>query len=377
MKERVKEYLINLSQLDSNSYNYLISNFGEKLVNTMIDELIKEDASNIIKFDYYIKKISCYDENLVYNGFDAYLKDISSYKTFNNEDNIKLMNEIIEIKEKINTILNDDSKELLCDKIDNIINSNNDIENKIELMKLYKEFLNKRNELVMGNLRFVIYVSKKYLKVYNDLNVLVQYGNIGLMQAIEKYSFNYNTSFTTYAYYWIKKNILINIYFEKANFKIPYNIVDLNINIKKAEKELSLKLNRFPTLDEIATYLNISINKVRTVCSIYDDNISLNDFLIEDDITVMDCIKDNNNLEEDILNKFLVIDFRKFLRSNLNEIEYNVICHRYELDGKKYLVFKQLSNIFGYSVEGIRKIEQRALKRIQENGKEIAIYLER
>lgn len=377
MEERIKEYLVGLSQLDNNSYSYLISNYEEKLVNKVLDELINEDSSNIIKFDYYIKNICNYDEDVVFNGIVAYLKDISSYKIFNNDDNLKLLKEIIYIKEEINGILNDDSNDLLCDRIENIINYSNKRIDKDKLMKLYKEFCNKRNELMMGNLKFVIYISKKYLNLYNDLNVLIQYGNIGLMQAIEKYDFKYNTSFTTYAYYWVKRSILINASFDKTSFKIPYNVVNLNINIKKAERELSKRLNRCPTLGEIAAYLNVSVNKVRDVCSIYYNGISLQDFVVDDDVMVMDCIRDDIDLENDIMNKFLVIDFRKFLRSNLSNIEYDIICHRYNIDGKNYLVFKQLSNKFGYSVEGIRKIEQRALKKIRENGKELVVYLER
>ena len=76
---------------------------------------------------------------------------------------------------------------------------------------LYNEFLNKRNKLVEANLRFVVCISKLFYRNNKDVNDLIQYGNIGLMRAIEKYNPEYNTNFSTYAYYWIKQNISSNI----------------------------------------------------------------------------------------------------------------------------------------------------------------------
>lgn len=384
MREKVLNFLNKLDKLDSFSYSYLVRNYGEKIVNSLIDDLIKEDSANLLKFDYYVKEICVYDDDFVRSDFAAYLRDISVYPVFDNDDNKRLLKELFIIIERINKLLEKYSGEvssssLLSDRVDYVLKNYVLDENLCELKELYGVFCEKRNEIVLGNLKFVIYVCKKYLRLYNDLNVLVQYGNMGLMQAIEKYDVNYDTAFITYAYYWIRRNILINISFDKTKFKVSYNVANLNMRIKKAEKELSLMLNRCPTIEEVANYLKISIEKVKDINLIFDDVVSFNSLICDndDDMKIMDCLREDYDLEDEFMKRQLVIDFRSVLRSILSDNEYNVICHRYEIDNCEYLVLEQLGNMLGYCKEGISKIERRALKKIRENGKDLAVYLER
>lgn len=371
MRSEVLDYLDKIDKLDQYSYSYLINTYGEILVKNVLDEI---SDSDLFKYEYYVNTICYYDSCVVSKGYNAYLKDISGYSVNSNDDNMRLLKELCIIKEKIDLIIGDDiCGSLLADKVKIYLENNRDK----KLENLYLEFCNKRNEIVMGNLLFVIYVSKKYLCLYNDLSVLVQYGNIGLMEAIEKYDFKYGSSFITYAYYRIKKSILNNVTLDKTNFKISYDIARLNIKISKVVKELSVKLNRYPTIDEVASYLDINVDKVNRVNNIFGNMISFSDYVSKDELnglTYGDCIEDENNLEDDVINRQFVLEFREFLRKVLSRNEYMVICHRYEIDNYPYLVLEQLAKKMGYCTEGVRKIEKRALKKIRENGRELCEY---
>lgn len=382
MREKVLEYLEQIDVLDSYSYSYLINNYGEKLVNNLINMLINKDTSNLDKFDYYVKHVCTYDD-VVSRDFDAYLKDISMYPVYSNVDNKKLMKDIYIIIKRIEDILcmfpsNISANSLLVDRISDLKKNNLSDDILFELDYLYEEFCKKRNEIVNGNLKFVIFVCKKYLNLYDDLNVLVQYGNIGLMHAIEKYNYNYDTAFTTYAYYWIRRYIIVNCFFCKCNFKTSYNMIFLHSEVIKAEEKLLFSLGRVPSYIDIAKYLNISVNKVRMIKDTFDEGVSLYDSIKNnDDSFIYEFIGDKcQDIENDFMKKQMVLDFREFLRGILSDNEYDVLCHRYEIDNYKFMSLVELAKKNNYSNEGIRKIEIRALKKIKDNGNDIRVYLE-
>lgn len=238
MKIEIYNYLNKIDKLDSYNYSNLIRKYDEKLVNEVIEEMIENNGDNLSKFEYYIKKIIVCDDSKVNAAFDAYLNELGDIKPFNNDDNMKYLIELNKITNDINNILSKymiiDESIWLCDKIDNFMNNKNITnEDLVNIKKLYKKYCDKRNDLVNGNLRFVIYVAKKFSRISKEFEELVQYGNIGLMKAIEKYDISYNNNFTTYAYYWVMQSITRNGSMDSLSMTVSHRLINLNIAIKK------------------------------------------------------------------------------------------------------------------------------------------------
>ncbi len=384
MKDKILNYLNMLNKLDSYSYSYLIQNFTEKLVNETIEELIEENSDNLSKFEYYVKKVIVCDDSKVNEAFNAYILELSNLVTYTNDDNMRVIREISVLIQNINDILSKymvvDYSSWIADRIDNFMKCDVSSDDLLEVKKLYQEFCDKRNMMVDGNLRFVIYVAKKFSKVSREFEELVQYGNMGLMKAIEKYDISYDNNFTTYAYYWIMQSITRYGAIDNVPLSVSYRVVYLNSSIKKARHDLTLLYGRTPTDKEVSERLNMSIDTINEVTRAVGKFVSLDDALIVDESEdkLIDFIPDDTvDVEREVITEQLVNDVRIFLKENLNERDYNVICHRYALDGHNFLRLQELGNFYGLSRERVRQIEENAIKKLKGKGRVLKSYIDR
>ena len=224
------------------------------MVNNVIEKMIDDNVLYVSKFEYYINRIASYDEVVVKNLYDAYSVDLSNVSFLSKEENVKLSMEINSILKEIRDILVMDGYDVtnvswISDVIDIYLKKCKNVNKLNRIKKLYNNFLYKRNLLTEGNLKFVIFVSKRFYHTGIDINEIIQLGNIGLMKACEKYDSSFSASFTTYAYYWIKQNIMKELGFINCSLSVSYNIISLNMSIKKTINILRLMLNREP-IDE-------------------------------------------------------------------------------------------------------------------------------
>lgn len=381
----IYNYLNDIDKLDAYSYSDLIKNYGEKLVNEVIEEMIEDNSENLAKFEYYVKKIIACNDFKVNAALDAYFNELGNIKTFNNDDNIRYLIEINKILDDINDILTkymiiDDSM-WLSDKIDKLIRDENITnDDLIKIKQLYNKYCNKRNELVNGNLKFVIYVVKKYSKISKEFDELVQYGNIGLMKAIEKYNISYNNNFTTYAYYWVMHSITRYGSMNDLSIKVSHRMVNLNVAMRKAKYKYTMLYGRTPTDSELAEILDISEKTIDDINRSFGNFVSLDSTVSADtsDGLLKDFIPDDNiDVEQEVITEQLVNDVRNLLKESLNERDYNIICHRFLLDNHKFLSLQEIGDIYGLSRERVRQIEEKTLAKLKIKGRMLMSYIER
>jgi len=223
-------------------------------------------------------------------------------------------------------------------------------------------------KLIKANLRFVVNVAKKYQKQGLPLSDLINEGNIGLMNAIERYDVDKGYHFISYAVWWIRQAILKAICEKSRMIRLPLNRANELVQIQKASKALQSEKGEDPDISEIARATNMKDDHVVSLMNISRDLISLEtpvyaekgtsqlaDFIEDEDYKTPDAVAIENSLKEDI-NSIL---------ATLSEKESKIIQYRYGLNGHMPLSLKDIGDKYNLTKERIRQIEKKAIKRLQ------------
>ena len=202
------------------------------------------------------------------------------------------------------------------------------------------------NELIEGNLRFVITIAKKYHSKNIDIMDLISEGNIGLIKATERYKPDSEFKFISYAVWWIKQHIISYLNDYARTIRIPSNLVQLNLKNKKEE-----------ILNEYENDINDILHYFISFYSDNNDDINLIDFIFEKDYGVIN--------EPDIT-----------LNNKINKL-LNVLDEREKTIIKKYYGFNNIeSNLevlgeeFSCTKERIRQIKDKAILKLRNESYE-------
>jgi RNA polymerase primary sigma factor len=224
-----------------------------------------------------------------------------------------------------------------------------------------------RDKLVNANLRFVVNVAKKYQGQGLPLSDLISEGNIGLLNAVERYDTEKGYHFISYAVWWIRQAILKAICEKSRMIRLPLNRANELVQIEKARKMVQNLYGTDAEIKEVARLLNMDSEHVAEIINISRDLVSLENPLYADkDSSVGDFVEDENYKapEDHAVEAALEEDIESVL-DTLNKKEADIIRFRYGLGNKAPLSLKELGDRFNLTKERIRQIEKKALKRLQ------------
>lgn len=235
------------------------------------------------------------------------------------------------------------------------------------LQRLIRNGNRAREDLTQANLRLVVSIAKRYARASMPLADAIQSGNIGLMKAVERFDYTRGFKFSTYATWWIKQAISRAVAEESRNIRVPAHTMESINRAIRVQRELLQRLQREPTIDEIARELGEPARKVADYFSLAADTTSLDQPTREDsDVTFADNLASLDPVDPS--DGIAVTDLREAVRAILNELaprEQEVMRMRFGLDGQDGATLEEVGQTFNITRERVRQIEVRTLFRLR------------
>lgn len=229
-----------------------------------------------------------------------------------------------------------------------------------------------KDMLVKSNLRFVVNIAKKYQNQGLPLSDLISEGNIGLINAIERYDVDKGYHFISYAVWWIRQAILKAVCEKSRMIRLPLNRANELVQIEKARKFVSGGLSEDAEIREIAKMLDMDADHVADLVNVSRDLISLETPVFDErDSSVVGDFVENEayvSPENVAIENSLKEDINAVLRT-LTEKEREVIQYRFGLNGRRAMSLKEIGERFSLTKERIRQIEKNALKRLSQSNR--------
>jgi RNA polymerase primary sigma factor len=229
-------------------------------------------------------------------------------------------------------------------------------------------FQQARRELAEANLRLVVSIAKRYRNRGLAFADLIQEGNRGLMRAVDKYEHRLGFKFGTYATWWIRQGITRALADHARTVRVPCHQVGTLAAIERVRGELSVRIGREPTIEEIAAVIGVSPEETRSLRMVgrhpvslheplgWDGERALEEFLGDRSHTAPGQTVDNHLLRERI---------GEVLRS-LAPREREVIELRFGLKDGHPRTLDEVAKVYGITRERIRQIEARGLLKLRQ-----------
>ncbi len=224
------------------------------------------------------------------------------------------------------------------------------------------------HRLTRANLRFVVSVAKKYQGQGLSLADLINEGNYGLIKAAQRFDETRGFKFISYAVWWIRQAILQALAEQSRVVRLPLNRIGTISKIRKTSAKLAQRHERTPNIEELATELDVDVEKVREAMQHTGRHLSMDaPFNEDDDNSLLDVLPDEDDAAPDdpLMDESLKIDIERAL-SMLHPREAEITRLYFGIGREHPLTLEEIGQRFNLTRERVRQIKEKALRKLRQ-----------
>jgi RNA polymerase primary sigma factor len=285
-----------------------------------------------------------------------YLKQISQYPLLSETEEKEIGKAIDEAREELKWL-----------KSKRGLNKVEQYELDREIIQLEQDLVELKNRMINSNLRLVVSIAKKYQHRGLSFLDLIDEGNIGLIEAVERFDYKKGCRFSTYGTWWIRQAIIKSLADKGRVIRIPIHMLNTIKKCYFVAKHLTQELGRDPSAAELADYMNLPISKIKEIMQLSQETASLDTSVDEENITKLsDLIEDATSDApfEKVFNMALQDTLDKVLK-HLTEREMKIIKLRFGLAGEGPFTLEETGRMLGITRERVRQIQEKAIAKLR------------
>jgi RNA polymerase primary sigma factor len=234
-----------------------------------------------------------------------------------------------------------------------------------------------KRRLIECNLRLVMSITRNYTKAGVPLLDLIQEGNMGLIRAVEKFDYKMGYKLSTYATWWIRQAVTRALADQGRTIRLPVHVAEQVRRAMRSRRQLTQKLNRDATVEEIAQDSGFTPERVRELFSLVEDPVSLETPVGDGESMVADLIEDQKSESPDSAHAEHARSLELAVAINrLNPRMKHVVLRRFGLDGQPPQTLEEVGNDLGITRERVRQLETRALRELRAVAPGLQLYLQ-
>ena len=285
-----------------------------------------------------------------------YLREVAQYPLLRADEERELGEQIFSVRDALNqlTIAMDEGQ----------LDADDFVHRKA---KLEAQLRTRKNRLINANLRLVVSIAKKYQNRGLGLLDLIDEGNIGLIEAVERFDYRKGCRFSTYGTWWIRQAIVKAIADKGRMVRIPLHMLNTIKQCFNVARVLAQDLGRDPDSRELADYLHMPEERVEQIMRFMRETVSLDSVMDEESQTPLAHVIEDELASEpfDLAFHVTLQDTIEQVLTQLSEREMRIISLRFGLAGEGPYTLEETGRYLGITRERVRQIQEKALTKLR------------